>query len=722
MNRPLSRVAMLLLLEMPTIMAHGVVYDIAQELHRLRPPTGTRACAISPDMRVAAIIIVSPNGENLESGSLRDLGSRRQLAGGRIEIVDLATNESKRIAPEFGECFSPVWSPDGRSLAFFSRKDGVVKIVVWNAADQSCTALSTIGQLSTGIWDAPTWTPNSDSILFCSAAPTIMPLSDRNVVVSHSNPGPPSRPALMQFTLSSIDRKSAAVARIAVLSGEFRWREVSPNGRLVGYLGDSGLCICDLRTGQKTMLATKANGRIGELGPNSCAWSPSSDYIAYVTYPERELWVAATKALSARRLVRSNAKSFDPNTNLHDSITPPVWLALGSRIVVALDGSLFISDPEEPTGIRKITSNEFQILDVIVSKNCRQCVPTDEKSLLVAIRMTDSDEVGYARINIRSGESIILRKGHASDIRRRLGIWSADLSKDGNQVIFVDEQSDAVPDFWIANRDFSIVRKLVNLNPSLPNTLFAKAHLISFWSADGERAMGSLILPLNYVKGTPLPLIVMLTPGISEGSRHLNDFGLAEVGSFNAQLLASRGYAVLKPASPALLEDSARYVLPAIEHLVDVGVVDPAAVGILAGGKGGLDAIQVMENAGIIKAGVISSGPFETLMRPDLFLKGASILALDRMHTPLLLAIGGDDNLQTSQAETVFYCLQRLHREATMVEYVGEKGEPDGWRIDNQIDCSNRMLSWLDDHLGTSSGGRATDEMRGVSLSGGLTK
>jgi dipeptidyl aminopeptidase/acylaminoacyl peptidase len=89
--------------------------------------------------------------------------------------------------------------------------------------------------------------------------------------------------------------------------------------------------------------------------------------------------------------------------------------------------------------------------------------------------------------------------------------------------------------------------------------------------------------------------------------------------------------------------------------------------------------------------------PWEDL---DLYIRNSPYLYLDKVEAPLLILHGSADTAVPVHLGTeVFTGLRRLGKRATYVEYDGEGHDPDGWSISHQLDVSERMIFWFDEHL-----------------------
>lgn len=95
-------------------------------------------------------------GQVLYSATSSDLLSQ-------IFIVDLDSHETKQLT-YIGSNESPVWSPDGKQIAFSSDRNGTVNIYIMNADGQNQQPLTQcLGNAS-----SPAWSPDGSRIAFVS--------------------------------------------------------------------------------------------------------------------------------------------------------------------------------------------------------------------------------------------------------------------------------------------------------------------------------------------------------------------------------------------------------------------------------------------------------------------------------------------------------------------------------------------------------------------------
>src|SRR4051812_32005138 len=84
--------------------------------------------------------------------------------GGSLWIVPAAGGRAERITDLFNDARQPVWSPDGKTLAYFAYRDGGYDLwsIKPDGSDQK--------KLSTGAFDDrdPAWSPDGAKIAFAS--------------------------------------------------------------------------------------------------------------------------------------------------------------------------------------------------------------------------------------------------------------------------------------------------------------------------------------------------------------------------------------------------------------------------------------------------------------------------------------------------------------------------------------------------------------------------
>ena len=201
--------------------------------------------------------------------------------------------------------------------------------------------------------------------------------------------------------------------------------------------------------------------------------------------------------------------------------------------------------------------------------------------------------------------------------------------------------------------------------------------LVTYKRSDGVPLSFTLYLPPGYKPGTRLPTVIWAYPREYEDADTVAEASLAgsrmrftEIGGYSELFFALDGYAVLDSASMPVVGDrrtvNDHYLeqiemdsKAAIDKATEMGVTDPARVGVGGHSYGAFMTANLLAHTSLFKAGIAESGahnrtltPFgfqserRTLWEaPDLYLKMSPFMYADKIKTPLLMIHGeADDN------------------------------------------------------------------------------
>jgi dipeptidyl aminopeptidase/acylaminoacyl peptidase len=124
---------------------HAISFDDMIQMHRVGDPT------ISPDGKWVALAVSTP-----------DMSANRNASN--IWIVSTGGGEAAQLT-QSGHDSSPAWSPDGKTLAFLSSRDGSSQVYVLSMDGGEAHAVT---HLSTGA-DMVRWSPDGKAIVFTSS-------------------------------------------------------------------------------------------------------------------------------------------------------------------------------------------------------------------------------------------------------------------------------------------------------------------------------------------------------------------------------------------------------------------------------------------------------------------------------------------------------------------------------------------------------------------------
>jgi dipeptidyl aminopeptidase/acylaminoacyl peptidase len=275
--------------------------------------------------------------------------------------------------------------------------------------------------------------------------------------------------------------------------------------------------------------------------------------------------------------------------------------------------------------------------------------------------------------------------------------------------------------------------RLTDCNPWLAEVALARQEVITHTARDGLELEGLLIYPLDYEEGKRYPLVMMVHGGPESHRRH----GWLTRYSSPAQVLAARGFAVFVPnyrgstgrgvsfSKLGQLDPAGKEfddLVDAVDHLIEIGLVDPDKVGVTGGSYGGYAtawcATRYSERfaAGVMFVGIsnkisktgttdIPEEEFlvHALQRPfdnfQFYLERSPISYVTKARTPLLIAHGTEDpRVNPGQSKEMYRGLKAAGK--VPVRLVLYPGEGHGNRqIAAQYDYSLRLIRWMEHYL-----------------------
>ncbi len=175
---------------------------------------------------------------------------------GSLWIIPAKGGRATLITDYFNDARQPVWSPDGKRLAYFAYRDGGYDL--WTVAPDGSGAT----RLTTGAYDdrEPAWSPDGKMIAFSS---------DR------LGPGGPS------YNIWTMEVATGTLRQVTTSPGEDRMPTWSPDGREIAYTSTRGaqsaLWATSLADGRERLLR-EAKGKI-----DAPSWGPQGQ-LAYTIF------------------------------------------------------------------------------------------------------------------------------------------------------------------------------------------------------------------------------------------------------------------------------------------------------------------------------------------------------------------------------------------------------------------------------------------------------
>jgi len=686
-------------------------------------------------------------------------GVPRSQLGTDIHVTEVLTSQTRNITSAVRSSnWNPVWSPDGRTLAFLSDRDGHVRVWLWNRATRQLRRLNAEPVRVYFGFETIQWSPNGRRI-----AIKLSPLNltrgqlDRLLPVAAINEPRRANDAVTATVFSSLEARDSAtaddppvnldstrsflnteladLALIDVATGRIKrivsrarimgWRW-SPDGRSLAYTtrqpdGGTGALVYDnydlfLVDSSGAAPRLVAPRMVQEYGLNF-SWAPNGRSIAYLSHGRlHHVWRDSVDA----QPLTTEGRDFS------SEVRAPLWM--GNDAVLLSSGDTLFRVRIASGETTPVAVPEGRRLLGVVAPAHAQHLPRDRAVIVLQDPATKLS--GFRTVDFVNGtfvnrlEQMLAFGGD--------GPFHMDVSSTGQVIAFVAERGDRPPEVWVTQDELTHTNRLTNLNPQVTRLALGATRLLQWSGPGGTVLRGALLLPGNFKPGERFPLVVKVYGGSLLSSR-IHRFGF-EPGIDNLHLLSTRGYGVLLPDTPLRpgtpMADLAATVMPGVDSAIALGLADPDRLAIMGHSYGGYSVLGVLVQTDRFKA-AISSGGFSNLfsqytaMRDDgsavgigwserdqgrmgghpwefrdRYVENSPFFSLDKVTTPVLLLHGAADRtVLAARAEETFVGLRRLGKAVEYVRYEGEDHHPGTWSVANATDYWNRVFAWLERHL-----------------------
>lgn len=633
-----------------------------------------RGAAISPDGERIAFVV-----QRLDRESDRNKSQIWVVpARGRSEPRPFTSGEGSDTAP--------VWSPDGRHLAFLSRRnedEGAQLYVI--AADGG--EARRVTELPHGA-GAPSWAPDSQRIAFAAK----------------TGPKPPA------------DSKAAKPARrIDRLSYKL-------NGEGFTYDRPEQIHVVDaLEEGAKPRQLT--HGGYASIGP---AWSPDGTQLAFVSARHRtresdgrnDLWVVPAEGGRARRVTKTDGA--------HGG---PAWSPDGRRIA-----SLYSTDfPANRTvHVTDVRSGRTSPLDPDFDRQCAG----DLFSGASNPRWLDDRSVAVIAQDHGSANPVVATAGRGTRwlTRGKRGATSLSVSADGRTAAVVASTLATPAEVHVLDMRSGRMRRRTNLNAGWleqVETASATAHRVA--TAAGVEVDYWIMEPAGRVEGRRYPVLLNVHGGPfgQYGEDFFDEFQVYSAAGYGVVFCNPRGSsgqstefarAIVGNLGGPDFDD----VMAAFEAALErMPWADQSRLGILGGSYGGF-----MTSWAIGHTDRFAAACSERAVNDWYLMQGASDIGhsfnrrylgerastfedlhavlrqspstyVNDMHTPVLILHSEDDlRCPMSQAEHLWVALKQLGRQVEFVRFPDETHELSrSGRPSHRVERFEIILDWFDRQL-----------------------
>lgn len=637
-------------------------YDLAFDLRQFLWST---ALAPSPDgSRVAYDVRQPPADSNLSARYLPE-GTPSSVVGSRVYLTDLATKRTIAVCPG-GNCWRPVWAPDGGTLAFYSDAGGPPQLWVHQlgstpgAAGRSrrVTALPVKAKLWTG--DEPRWSPDGTTLYiplapegpYRSPAPVGPPGArgaGRNaagVTVLRSGgeakDAPEDAQAATPLASHHLRENLADLVAIDVRSG--RVRVLAPSGGTprpsVLRLSASGRWLSYLSVFKEQSITSQgytfdlalvpaAGGRVVTVvedlpGLNDChglnySWDPTLDRLVYLK--DRRLWLAdvGPNGPAPPRPLGAELGDLAPTIN---------WFTRDGRAVVV--GTDPIDDRDDgdirPRALAVVPRDgsppaRFALDDArwvyreVLKADERTVWQPDGASLTLLREERATGDKGVVRFDPRTGASTVLWKGLARLVN---------LTGGGRHdaILGIYEDLGTPPNLYRFAADFSSRERISHIDPRLDRVAAGTVEVLETTVPLHDGRLGgartAVLLPAGAKRGDRLAAVVLMYPG-SDASREAERFGGGARLTVPTLLFTSRGYAVVLASVPIgpnreagnPLQEMVDVLLPQVYRAAELGYVDLARLALSGQSFGGFGTAGIISRTNLFRAAVAVSGIYD---------------------------------------------------------------------------------------------------------------
>lgn len=274
----------------------------------------------------------------------------------------------------------------------------------------------------------------------------------------------------------------------------------------------------------------------------------------------------------------------------------------------------------------------------------------------------------------------------------------------------------------------STMRAVTHIPDPTPAVRAIKKRLVRYKRKDGIDLSFTLYLPPAYQEGTRVPTILYAYPlDYADASKAGQVQGSQETFTRlrNHRLLLLAGYALIENAAFPIVGDPKKAydtyldqlvadAEAAVDKAVELGVADPARIGVTGHSHGALMTVNLLAHSGLFRAGVATSGSYNKTLTafgfqnerrsvwqaPSVYLKVSPFFAADKLKDPLLIIHGEDDaNPGTTplQAEKLFEAVRGNGGTTRLVMLPHEPHWYSAMESNEQL--AYEMVRWFDKYV-----------------------
>ena len=614
----------------------------------------------------------------------------------RIWMAPAAGGDAIVMTAEKESSSHPRWSPDGKYLAFLSKR-GEGKTQVWllnRMGGEAQKLTDTIQDV-----DDFAWSPDSKRLVLILRDPSPEEL-DEAKAKEKDKPGS-----------SDKDRENEARLKKPKTPPPFVIDRYRFKTDTIGYLDRrrTHLYVFDVST--KALVQVTS----GDFDDEQPAWSPDGKLLAFRSNrstpdPDRtydtNIWVVAADNTD------KGAHLTQVTTN-PGSDSSPAWSPDGKWItyVTQLDPKLLVYATHH-IAVSPATGGPAKVLTLGFDRMSRSPRFSPDGQFIYFIADDDGTQDLF-RIPAPGGEITRAISGHVV-------VSSYTIANSGDLAAQITSM-DRPAEIFTTTTSGGPVTRITHVNDAfMAKIRVVTPEYVKFKSKDGTTVAGYLYKPLDYVAGKKYP--TLLHPHGGPVGAYYGDF------SHFSQLFAANGYVVLEPnprGSSGYGQDFCKAIfadwgnkdyqddMAMVDYAIAQGVADPDKLGVGGWSYGGISTDFIIAQTTRFKAAVTGAGSafFASLYGHDQYIldydvelghpwenravwdKISPIYKVANITTPTLFMGGDIDwNVPIIGGEQMYEALKSLGRETELVVYPGEYHS---FKTPSHIrDRLERNLSW----------------------------
>ena len=711
-------VALLAVVLASPVAAQSPARFTVEDMLGIRTFAGGQPIAVTPNGRMIAYVLTDMADEwNIQEGR----------PTGYVFVQTLGAQPGAPRALTTGTAHSsfPVWSPDGRRLAFIREEKGLGRAVIWDVERDVMTPVG--DSLPARIELAPQWHPSGTTLYLAVTAPETpaAPYRVRSVKNTDARiPGDQFFTDTGTARIVSIDTASGGTAVLTPQPIVLRSFLLSPVGQHILYVAPSPdtLGIIGKEQNDTFVLTVPAAGgapaparKLSERGRFS--WAPEGERLAFVRGGRP--MVMPVDGGEPKPLIET----------LKLAGGEPAWSPDRKRFATLVPDSS-VTDPElEPVKAGMYsTAQSFMDLYIVEADGSSRNVTsgfTDQVS--APAWSADGTAVYFRAVDNKSYDETIYRYTVADQKLEPVVRGEESFSRlqpTAGGVVMSIEAATRPTDLWMVGAGGQRVR-ITNLNPQLARFSFSKPELFYFDNADGDRLGALLYKPSGVGANDKVPVITWVYEKMTQ-SRH----------RWNArdQMFISHGYAMLMPNVKVKVGQTAdsfeKCVVPAVNAVRQMGFTN-GKFGLWGHSFGAYATSNLITRTSIFAAAVSGATPPELFRNwasgrdrdsrnietgqarmggspfefPERYLSQSAFFHLDKVTTPVLILHGEKDlTILFGEGEMMFYALRQLGKTAEFVSYANGDHSLSRHSRADAIDVNNRILTWFARYLQASAG------------------